>query len=400
MNLQQIVAQKHQSPGGEMLLVRNVDILSTMVKIPIVVIGLVLVALSAPIQQSFGSSRTLDFTIYPDGSTHVFYELDVDPLELEITLELFGKMIENITIIDEEGFLLSNEIDHNLALIETFGAPQVSIDYDTQDLVSKTGKIWTFSVDSPEQYSVVTPKNSVIIEMSNFPISMQVDNDQSHLTFSSGQTNISYYISTLASAQPTQPTPEDSGDDNSLIMYVGGIAAAVIVAAIVISKRKSRVVSEPSITIKKDEQPKPQSLDPESISEDSGTDNSSILWILGGVISSIVIAAVIIVIKRKTGTSKSSVIIQKDEEPKLQSLDPESIFKAKQDLREDDKEIINFISANGGQVFESELRKKFLLPRTTMWRAVKRLERHGIIEIVKKDFQNVIKLRSTLEDDS
>ena len=121
---------------------------------------------------------------------------------------------------------------------------------------------------------------------------------------------------------------------------------------------------------------------------------------MGGVISSIVIAAVIIVIKRKTGTSKSSVIIQKDEEPKLQSLDPESIFKAKQDLREDDKEIINFISANGGQVYESELRKKFLLPRTTMWRAVKRLERHGIIEIVKKDFQNVIKLRSTLEDDS
>ena len=32
MNLQQIVAQKHQSLGGEMLLVRNTDILSTMVR--------------------------------------------------------------------------------------------------------------------------------------------------------------------------------------------------------------------------------------------------------------------------------------------------------------------------------------------------------------------------------
>jgi len=82
MNLQQIVAQKHQSPGGEMLLVRNMDILSTMVRIPIVVIGLVLVALSAPIQQSFGSSRTLDITINPEGSTQVFYELYVDPLKL------------------------------------------------------------------------------------------------------------------------------------------------------------------------------------------------------------------------------------------------------------------------------------------------------------------------------
>ena len=334
MNLQQIVAQKHQSPGGEMLLVRNTDILSTMVRIPIVVIGLVLVALSAPIQQSFGSSRTLDFTIYPDGSTHVFYELDVDPLKLEIMVELFGEMIENITITDEDGFLLSNEINQNSVVIETFGASHISIDYDTQDLVSKTGKIWAFAIDAPVQYSLLTPKDSVIVEMGNFPLSMQVDNQQSYLTFPPGQTNISYYISTLASAQPIQ---EDSTTGNSLILYIGGIAAVAIVAAIVIIKRKSSRI-------------------------------------------------------------ESSVTIQKDEQPKPQSLDPETIFKVKQDLREDDKEIINFISANGGQAYESELRKKFLQPRTTMWRAVKRLERQGIIEIEKKDLQNIVKLKSKLED--
>ena len=47
MNLQQIVAQKHQSSGVEMLFVGNMDVLSTMARIPIVMIGLVLVALSA-----------------------------------------------------------------------------------------------------------------------------------------------------------------------------------------------------------------------------------------------------------------------------------------------------------------------------------------------------------------
>jgi len=337
MSLQQTVAQKYQSLEGEMLFVRNIDILSTMVRIPIVVIGLMLIALSVPIQQSFASSRTLDFTIYQDGSTHVFYELDADPLELEIIVELFGEMIENITIIGEDGFLLSNEINHNLAIIETFGASRISIDYDTQDLVSKTGKIWSFSVDAPVQYSLLTPKDSVIIEMSNFPLSMQVDNEQSYLTFPPGQTNISYYISTLASAQSVQPIQEDSTSGNSLILYIGGIAAVAIAAAIVIIKRKSSRI-------------------------------------------------------------ESSVTIQKDEQPKPQSLDPEAIFKVKQDLREDDKEIINFISANGGQAYESELRKKFLQPRTTMWRAVKRLERQGIIEIEKKDLQNIVKLKSKLED--
>jgi uncharacterized membrane protein len=152
-----------------------------------------------------------------------------------------------------------------------------------------------------------------------------------------GQANIGYYISTLASAQSIQPIQEDSLTDNSLILYFGGIAAIAIVAAIVIIKRKSSRV-------------------------------------------------------------ESSIAIQKDEQPKPQSLDPEVIFKAKQDLREDDKEIINFISENGGQAYESELRKKFLQPRTTMWRAVKRLERHGIVEIEKKDLQNIVKLTSKLED--
>ena len=335
MNLQRIVAQKYQSSGGEMLLVRNMDIISTMVRLPIVVIGLVLIALSTPIQQSFASSRTLDFTIYPDGSTHVFYELDVDPLELEVMIELYGEMIENITIVDQDGVLLSSEINRNLALIETFGASNISIDYDTQDLVSKDGKIWTFSVDSPEQYSLLTPKNSVIVEMNNFPRSMQVDNEQSYLTFPSGQTNISYYISTLASAQSTQQIPDSS--DNSLILYISGIASVAIIAAVVVKKRKTSRIETPTVD-------------------------------------------------------------QKVQQPEPQSLDPETIFSVKRDLREDDKEIINFLSANGGQAYESELRKKFLQPRTTMWRAVKRLERQGIVEIEKKDLQNIVKLKSELED--
>jgi len=37
--------------------------------------------------------------------------------------------------------------------------------------------------------------------------------------------------------------------------------------------------------------------------------------------------------------------------------------------------------------------------RTTMWRAVKRLERQGIIEITKKDLQNLVKLKKELEEE-
>jgi len=338
MKLQQIVAQKNQSLEKGILFVRSTDIISAMVRLPIVVMGLVLVALCVPIQQSLASSRTLDFTIYSDGSTHVFYEMETNPFEPEFTVELFGQVIENVTIMDEEGFLVSYEINNNIALIETFGASHIAIDYDTQDLVSKTGKIWEFSVDAPIEYSLLIPKDSVIVEMSNFPISMQVDNDQSYLILPEGLTNISYYFSTLASTKTTQTISEEDTTDNPLVIYaVVIVAAAGIIALVAIKKSKSSKVTEPSAVINKEE----------SVS---------------------------------------------------QHLDSETIFRAKPDLRDDDKEIINFLSANEGQAYESELRKKFLLPRTTMWRAVKRLERHGIIEIEKKDLQNIVKLKSKLED--
>ena len=81
-------------------------------------------------------------------------------------------------------------------------------------------------------------------------------------------------------------------------------------------------------------------------------------------------------------------------------LDLETIFKLKPDLREDDKELVKFIFNNNGEALESELRKKFLQPRTTMWRAVKRLEREGVIEIEKKDLQNLVKLCKTMEENN
>ena len=80
-------------------------------------------------------------------------------------------------------------------------------------------------------------------------------------------------------------------------------------------------------------------------------------------------------------------------------LNLETIFKLKPDLREDDKELVKFIFNNDGEALESELRKKFLQPRTTMWRAVKRLEREGVIEIEKKDLQNLVKLRKNMEEE-
>jgi hypothetical protein len=126
----------------------------------------------------------------------------------------------------------------------------------------------------------------------------------------------------------------------------------------------------------------------------SPLDNPSVYFLIVG----IVVAGVAgIIIMKKTRSNK---IIISNEIPNNNYIPPEKeiIYKLKPELRQDDKEIIAFISEKGGQVYESELRKKFLMPRTTMWRAVKRLEREDIVEIEKVDQQNLIKLRK-MEDE-
>ena len=325
-----------------MLFVRTEAILDTMVKIPLLVASMIIVAAVMPIQSSFGSPRILDLIIYPDGSTHVSSEIDVDPLVTDFELDLFGSTIDNFVVVNENGFLLTTDVIGNSALVETFGSSVITVDYDIHDLVSKQGRVWTFSLDAPSDFTLLLPKNSAIVGMTNLPINMEIINDQNQLTLSAGETEIDYLFGTIPNApDPTIPVNPISQSDNLTYAIIGGIAVAAII---------------------------------------------------GG--------AAIIRIKQKTVKSiHDQQTIQKTETIDSETIDSETIFKLKPDLREDDKEIVRFISNNGGQVLESELRKKFLQPRTTMWRAVKRLERNGVVEIEKKDLQNLVKLRKNMEEE-
>ena len=328
-----------------MLFVRTEGILDTMVKIPLLVASMIIVAAVMPIQSSFSSPRILDLIIYPDGSTHVSSEIDVDPLVTDFELDLFGSTIDNFVVVNENGFLLTTDVLGNSALVETFGSSVITVEYDIHDLVSKQGRVWTFSLDAPSDFTLLLPKNSAIVGMTNLPINMEIINDQNQLTLFAGEAEINYLFGTI----PNIPDPTIPN------------------------------IPDPTIPVN----PTPQS-------------DYLTYAIIGGVtVTAIIGGAAIIRIKQKTVKPRhDQQTIQKTD-----TIDTETIFKLKPDLREDDKEIVKFISNNGGQVLESELRKKFLQPRTTMWRAVKRLERNGVVEIEKKDLQNLVKLRKNMEEE-
>ena len=325
---------KHSLGDDGILFVRNDSIFDTMVKTPLLVASMIIVAALLPIQSSFSSPRDLDLIIYPDGTTHVTTEIEVDPFLTDYELNLFGSTIDNLVVIGDNEFLLDTNIIDDSVLIQTFGTTVISIEYDIHDLVSKQGKLWTFYLDSPSDFKLLLPQNSAIVGMTNLPINMEIVNDQNQLTLSSGKTEIDYFFSTNTITNPIVE-PKNETDYFSYLI-IGGIIVVVLIGITIFVRNKQNNLNS---------------------------------------------------VEHVQTTLKDNI------------LNLETIFKLKPDLREDDKELVKFIFNNDGEALESELRKKFLQPRTTMWRAVKRLEREGVIEIEKKDLQNLVKLRKNMEEE-
>ena len=339
MNQESVYCGWLEDSKNDGMLLSPTDALILMARVHVAAFVLILLAMSVPLQHSFGSTRTLDFFLFPDGSTHVTYSLDSDPLLPDTEVSLYGDSLENLVAEDENGFLLSTQSEKNILQVETLGSSSILINYDTYSLISKDGKIWSFEIDSPVEFNVVMPENSVIVGMSTFPIDMNVDSDRTKILLPSGPAEITYFLAVAESSQvlPPEETPVSADNDNSMMYVAGGVAVAIAAIAAIAIKMKNKpkqIVSAPQTT----------------------------------------------------------VVAERNE--------PFNIEKVLEmpDLREDDKDIIKFIHENGGSALESDLRKKFLLPRTTMWRAVKRLERHELIEITKKDQQNLIKLTNVETD--
>jgi hypothetical protein len=80
------------------------------------------------------------------------------------------------------------------------------------------------------------------------------------------------------------------------------------------------------------------------------------------------------------------------EKSNLQNFVSDAI-RQKGNLKPEEKDILLYISEKEGAAFEGEIRSKFILPKTSLWRLIKRLERENLIEVTKIGGQNLIKLK-------
>lgn len=275
----------------------------------------------------------LQVEVYTDGLAHVSDRMEPDPQSPLLSVSLLGAEVDNFVATGQNDTLLTADFTGDIVLINAFGSSAVSINYDVHDLVSKEGRIWTFELNSSTSYTLVMPPGAVIVGMNTIPLSLDTTNERTRLEIPGGESTINYILS--GSRQPAEPAgaePAQNIPDDSGIMPAAAIAGAVGAAAIALLYRKK-------------------------------------------------------VFSGRQAAPERAI----HQTPPLP--EPDNIFARIPDLRDEDREIIRYLCRNGGEASESSIRKKFLQPRTTMWRTIKRLERVGAVDVTKRDSLNIVRVR-------
>lgn len=391
------------------------------------------------IAQTYYTPLGLSFTIYSDGYTAVDYFADVDPTRSRVNVTLFGSLYVDILVEDQDGLLLGYSPSEGGLSIDALGSISVLVSYFTQDLTGKSGQIWTFSVSAPVDVSIILPEGSTIVSLSSLPLSMGSLGENLLLTMPVGEVEVSYTIGVTG-------TPGRAGAviDDAEVTIEGIKAEAIIVdeaedllqqakealaselyaeaeqlaedaktsaqdtqglansavyeieqgdEAINVAENEGKTVGlddakdllqQAEVAYQAGDYAQAEELARRAISSAAGATKEGglpVIWI--GAAAVVVLAAGAFFMTRRSG---GRVV----EAPTRFDLD--RLFEEHPHLRVDDKEVLRFIAESGGEIFATELRERFNVPRTSLWRMIRRLEREEVVDVSSVGGQSLVKI--------
>jgi len=393
--------------------------------------------------QEYYSPNELSFTVYDDGYVVVDYTVDVDPTMVRVNVSLFGSLYQNMLISDQDLLILDSTPIGDGLTIDTLGAISASIWYETTDLTGKAGQIWTFAVSTPITSTILLPEGSTIISLSDVPLEMGSLNGKVLLTMPLGDLEISYTVgvvgskehalaiindaeNTIEAIQATgvlTPNADDllesaySDYDAGLYPDAEQLAAQAKVSAegTAADASAASLAIENAISAISDANEEERTVGLEAAQDKLGEAESS--YALGdytgalelaeeaqdlaesatgkGSGSNMLLYAGLVVVVGGIGAAYM-LMGRSKKAPEVQavSFDLDKLFGEHPNLRMDDKEVIRFLAQNRGETFAAEVRERFDIPRTSLWRMIRRLEGEGIIEVATIGGQSLVRLDS------
>lgn len=326
--------------------------------------------------------ESLFLTVYADGMVDVEYVVTVDPLLATVTIPLPGVIYENLLVVNEMDVPLDSSIlDGNLS-VDTLGSWKLTFLYTTADLTSKVGRVWILQTDSPINSTVKLPADATVISFSTAPTSIWTAEGYHFLTMPAGQQEISYIIGAIGSKEralalinEAEQAIKDAMDRNADV-----------------AEAESKL-NEATTAFDEERYAEAELLASEAkrIAEEAPTQTVTPtldLYLIIGAIAAAGLAITFFLLRTRTRAPPRA----EKKEKKFREIDIGRILEGREYLRLEDREAIEFIASAGGEVFEAELRERFRLPKSTVWRMVRRLRREGIVEVKKVGGQNLIRI--------
>ena len=345
--------------------------------------------------------ESTDLQVYRDGLVHATQTLTVNETLPSVTLPLLGSSVENFIVLDENQTVLDYDVEGIDLTVFTLGATAVSVQYDTHSLTLKHAEEWTFLVDAQYNLTVRLPQDSTIVDLNQVPASIDTDGNTITLSLFPSQWEIIYVFPLTPPAQfqisdlKVTPTDAEIGEEVTAsvkVANIGGQSGSYILSfAVNQTAADARTVTldkdaSETIEFKIAEQTSGTyivevagQVSQFTVSEESSNGAPSSTFPLEYFVAAAAAVAAIVIVAVLLFRRRANV---------------EKVFKLNPQLNAEEKDVIQFLAENEGKAFESQIRERFPdIPRTSLWRLVKRLEKLDIIKVKKIGLENQVELK-------
>jgi uncharacterized membrane protein len=328
--------------------------------------------------------------------------------------------------------------------VDTLGSDEVTISYSTQSLTNKTGSMWSITVNATVNPILTLPTGAVLVGLTPTPNDISIVNNRVAITMPAGASRVSYLLGTTGTREHALVLlndAEDAVNEAKLQGVVVGDAEAALTqardaydagqysqseqlstqasglardAAALAGQAMTAIHDAESLLHSKTGLISQETLDTASdlidaaaedyeagdyqpaisgageaytiLDEAKPKDSGTTVMLAGA--SLVVLAAAGYIFLRRRG---SPLPPPRPDEPTV-NVDLDAVFKARPNLRTDDKAMLRFIQDRGG-VFATEARDQFNIPKSSAWRMIKRLEDEGLLRVTSVGRETYLQLR-------
>ena len=194
---------------------------------------------AAPV--SAASDQSLVMTVYSNGYVWISQTIPVDHSSVSVQIPLVAATVSDLVATDQNGSPLSYSFGSGgrNVTIYTLGATEVALTYDTDNLTSKSGTVWSFGFAVLYNSTVVLPDHSTLVSVSGTPYTINETDGTPELTLAPGVWTIDYGVPFSVSSVTTGTSASStgssftSGAQGSLVSPDEVVGLALATAAIV-----------------------------------------------------------------------------------------------------------------------------------------------------------------------